>query len=149
MREQRYEKFLRVLTAKTRNNSTKWEYLIDNELLKESLFLEEKHNSAEDIISAVSRHTSTILGTSSLPKQPTYFNEDNSFCFCDANSNTYAVLIKSTDNKISLWIVPSTFRNILKLEEKEYGDLLISLLNAVKKQFPNPDDFIDQYLIGF
>ncbi|WP_313758432.1 hypothetical protein [Tissierella sp.] len=122
--------FIKTLTDKTLKNEISWEYLD----------LEDKHQLAYNLDLA-DEHPFT-------PHEYIYaFNRDESFSFTSDDQNINVVIYCSSDDDYpTLKIVPFTFRNILTVDESVYLSALVELLNAIKKQFPNPYDFMDTFI---
>lgn len=78
------------------------------------------------------------------------FLEDSGFISKQENDNIYLVLFQEKDDNDNVrtffYVVPTTFKNILKLNEKDCPQEITRLLNIVKKQFPNSEDYIDEIL---
>ena len=55
------------------------------------------------------------------------------------------LLVRSNQPAV-LYVVPNTYKKIVKLSPDEYGELITRLLNLVESQFPNAEDFIEEYI---
>lgn len=120
--------FIKSLTEKTLKNQIAWEYLDDD--------------SNEEL--AYNLNLST---TSPSPREYVHnFNTDESFCSFHNEQNISMVLLKDLEDNLHLIIAPFTYKNILTISDIEYVAPLTELLNAVKKQFPNPFDFMENFL---
>lgn len=122
--------FLNSLIQKTTNNEIRWNYLDDefNRDLIDNIGLIE-YNPIDD--------SHYIFD----------FNVDSSFIFSHEDQNIHVLLVTDyEDNFPSLQIVPFTYRQIMTIDDSEYTATLTKLLNAVKRQFPNPHDFMESFI---
>ena len=65
---------------------------------------------------------------------------------CDKVVQTYVVLYVWNNNPAKLYVVPNTYKKVVKLEPDEYGEYITRLLNLVQSQFPSGEAFIDSIL---
>ena len=120
-------KFLDKLISETKSGVFQWEYLDDYENISEQLYY--------------------IDGSTPLDNA---FDLDTSFILLQEQSNTLLLLIQADGGScvnysscVYLSIVPTTYKNPLFLTDEGYGEQLTRLHNAIKHQFPGPEDFID------
>lgn len=121
--ETRYQEFILALIKKTKLEELPWEYLADDP--DQAIEFKEYLND----------------------RWPNNFDTDQSFYFFQDNS--YVVLLVYRDlNRyvIALYVIPSTYRQSMKILGDEYTANLTRLLENVKRCFPNPEDFIDEFL---
>lgn len=127
--DKRYADFIDRITADTKAGVYKWEYL----------------DSRQDIIDKCD------LSYDDFQKTYYRFDADRSFILPREENNTYLLLVEQYDDDIGgrnifLEIIPNTFKTPLFLNAQEYGEQITRLHNAVKRQFPSPEDFIDLVL---
>lgn len=72
------------------------------------------------------------------------FNRENSFY--TKISGTYIVLKSYDNNPVDLYIIPYTFKKVIKMSSSNYGEHITRLFNLVNSQFPDAKDFIDDFL---
>lgn len=120
--------FIKKLTELTIRNELQWEYLENNEDLFVSLDLTDEEFYAGSLI-AVSR-----------------FVTERSFYIYLADKNMYVLALTNPNNSSEVIIAPNTFKNILHLTDKDYPVELTELFNEIRHHFPNPDDFIEDFL---
>lgn len=121
--------FIKSLTERTLKNQISWQYLDS----------EDKHQLAYNL---------ELVYRDPYNDYVSYnFNTDESFSFTSDEQNMNIVLYTSEDdNALNLIIVPFTFKHILKIDGSEYLSALVELLNAIKRQFPNPYDFMENFI---
>ncbi|NLI89770.1 MAG: hypothetical protein GX366_05115 [Epulopiscium sp.] len=126
--------FINSLLHKTLSNKIHWGYLDEESeyQLAYNLDLTELAFNAFDIESS---------------KESPIFDIDNSFYFTSKEQNMNVVLYTDLeDGYLHLIVVPFTYRNKLTIDSPQYISALTQLLNAIKKQFPNPYDFMDEFI---
>jgi hypothetical protein len=121
----------------TQRNNTFIEKLIT--LSKTPEYLEWEYLDQDDILND-KIHTLLIRSSEVLNDLSFFFRKDNSFVvlltFCDTAKKLTNMII----------IIPDTFRNPKALSGNEYQENITRLVNVVKRNFPDPDDFIDSIL---
>lgn len=117
----RYNQFILKLINQTKNKEIEWKYLADDLVLEKDL-----QNSK-----------------AAIPKN---YDTDQSFYFLKGNSYVTILTTIGRYAKTFLLIVPSTFRQIKTIDDDEYTANLTRLLENIKRCFPNPEDFIDEFL---
>ena len=135
-KQDRLQLFLEKLTKKTLSGKMDWKYLADSPSLASSLELTQYNiDTAEE-----------------FDPDCTYYDPDNSFYFEDFSENMTTILyteVTSLDiEEVYLLLVPTTRRDILKIGIS-YRKSLVHLRNSIKKNFPNPEDYIDSFLNDF
>lgn len=133
MAETLYMRFLNRLIAKTKSGEITWQYLDSNKALCQKMGW--KSNEEPDPIGRI------FAG-----EEIAEFNADNSF-YTEV-SDTNIVIYEQKNDPASLYVIPPTFRKILCLNAEEYGEYITRLLNVVQRNFPNPDQFIVDFLRG-
>jgi len=115
--------FLKSLIKKTSSGKLQWEYL--DEEINDDLVIE-----------------LDLKG----PEGPD-FDTDNAFAIRMPDQNVSIVVYRGDfPNAIVMHVVPNTKKNILTIHEAIYIALLTELLNTIKRQFPSPYDFMEQFI---
>lgn len=128
--EQLTMQFIKSLTEKTLKNEILWEYLDS----------EDKHQLAYNLDLVELNPFDPILNEYK-------FNRDESFSFTLDEQNMNIVIYSTLGDDYPVLIVaPFTFRHILTIDDPAYLSALVELLNAIKRQFPNPYDFMDSFI---
>lgn len=130
MVEDRYSDFLKKVFEMTKSQTLTWNYLDKNKELCEGMKWCTTYSGITAILTDIDLHFN--------------FNTDNSF-FCMVD-DTYIVLLVHGTKPADVYIVPNTFKNVVKFTAEYYGDIITRLLNLVRSQFPDAETFIDKFL---
>ena len=72
-------------------------------------------------------------------------HEENSF-YAKINE-TYVVLrVRRANLPADLYVVPYTYKRVVKMAADEYGEYITRLMNLVQNEFPDGKSFIDKLL---
>jgi hypothetical protein len=121
--------FLIKLIEKTKHGEIRWDYL-DNcarNRIPEKLAL---------------YHPKGLLDLGESNGNTPYFDIENSFSYIDGNTT---ILLYTIERKVSLAVVPTTLRNLVLIEDEDYKEALLRLLNIVKSLFPSAESYIDSF----
>jgi len=130
MANDRYANFLEKVFEMTKSGTLTWNYLDKNKTLCEGMKWSKTYSG---------------VGALLLSDDVSFsFNTEKSF-YCRPDG-TYIVLLVHGTQPASLYIVPSTFKNVVCLSAEAYGDMITRLLNLVQTQFPDGEVFIDKFL---
>lgn len=130
MADDRYANFLEKVLELTKSCTLSWKYLDGNKSLCEGM----KWIRTFSGVGAFLISNDVIFD----------FNTEKSF-YCRSD-DTYVVLLVDGTQPANIYIVPSTFKNIVFLSAEIYGDIITRLLNVVQSQFPDGETFIDNFL---
>lgn len=111
-----YAKFIEALLIKTKAGDLEWEYLDHNHRL------------------------CIQMGWTDALRPPEFDVEDS---YCTKLDNYYIVLFSPTGEPINLYVIPYTFRKIVRLDASDYGEYITRLMNEVRRTFPDADSFIE------
>lgn len=132
----RYVEFIDKLCESTENKKFLWSYLDDKP-------------EAMDIF-RISRYKAVIPNPrlhTEIPFRGKYYKADISFC-AQYKENAVLLLNNIKGELCLIVTVSSSLRNAIILDDSIYGTELVRLLAKVKKQFPDPENFIDKILKG-
>lgn len=130
MREPQYETFLLNLIEKSKQQQIRWKYLDSNIDLCRGM-----HLYQEALINKIYSNMDKF-----------YFDVERSYYVEFPKENMFiALIVKTGSAESELHIIPNTFKNVLVLGFSDYGDSLTRLANIIKRQFPNPEDFIASF----
>lgn len=124
--QNKYKDFIEYLIRQTNANKIRWKYLEDN----------------EDLATRMSWNSNNERG---WEISENYFSDERSF-FCEIDGMNIALITPKDGIGPSLYVIPYTFKNIVKLDFDNYGSLLTRLMNMVMARFPNADRFITDIL---
>lgn len=130
MDSERYVSFLKKIIEDTKENKMQWRYLDSNDSLYEGMEWTK---------------TKTEFGLFSQ-KEHVYPDFDTENSFYTSIMDTYIVLLVHSNQPAILYIVPKTYKKVVTLRPDEYGELITRLLNLVESQFPNGENFIEEYI---
>lgn len=131
MAEQTYINFIEEIIERTKAHSISWDYL-DKKI---------------DLYQGMDwTRTKTQIDIFYGTKESEYvdFNVENSFYA--KIDNTYIVLKVRNNNPADLFVIPYTFKKVVKMSADEYGEYITRLMNIVQSQFPDAKDFISNFL---
>ncbi len=131
MADQRYINFIEDLIRRTKEQKLNWRYLDRNSHLYEGMHWVDERPTL---------HIFSSGGDKTVPN----FNVEDSFY--TNIGDTYVVLYVWNNNPAKLYVVPNTYKKVVKLEPDEYGEYITRLLNLVQSQFPSGEAFIDSIL---
>lgn len=126
MRNEKYANFIKDLTKKSKLKIVDWEYYEDD---------------YEDI-AAIYRNPSSQYYSRG-------YNPDETYMYFDDVTGTVIIFFTPLDifmGSHSVIIIPSSGKNIAELEEEDYGSEISILKSVIMSQFPNADDFIDDFI---
>lgn len=123
MADNRYIEFIELLIDQTKANELKWSYLDEN----------------KELVRRMGWYNETVVFSEY------FFNEERSF-FCKIGDMNIVLLTPNNDISSALYVIPYTFRNIVVLDFKNYGEILTRLANIVVARFPNADIFITDFI---
>lgn len=124
----RYTNFLNKVLEMTKSNNLSWNYLDNNKRLCEGMNWSQNYSGLANFLSNANFD----------------FNTEQSF-YCKSG-DTYIVLLVYSTNPADIYVVPSTYKNVVFLSAAIYGDIITRLLNIVRAQFPDGEAFIDKFL---
>jgi len=131
MSEQRYVDFIENIIERTKEKKIAWQYLDTNKKLYEGMHWTTTKTDFSFLVD---------FKEVTLPN----FNQEDSFY---ANvGGTYIVIYVWKDQPASLYVVPETYKKVVRLTPDEYGASITRLLNLVQSQFPSGEGFIDSIL---
>lgn len=136
MVEKRYIEFIEKLIMQTKSRKVEWNYLESNRSL--CYHMNWIVNTGNSLLSTVS------MAFSGNGEDSFKFNEESSF-YSKIQEN-YIVLYVVDSSPAELYVIPPTFKRIVRLMPDEYGDHITRLLNIVLNQFPSGDAFINDFL---
>lgn len=123
--------FIEEAIRRTKEHSISWDYLDKNkEICKGMEWVKPESN----------------LLTLFSPKECERLDFDVDNSFYAKVDNTYIVLRVKWNSLADLFVIPYTFKKVLKLSSEEYGEYVTRLLNLVQSQFPNAEDFINKFI---
>lgn len=131
MAEQKYIDFINKIIEKTKTCNISWNYLDKNEELYQGM----------DWMTTKTKFDA-FLGL----KEKDYINFDPENSFFAKVGSVCLVLLVRHNTPANMYIVPYTYKKVVKLPADEYGEYITRLINLVNSQFPNADDFIDSFL---
>lgn len=128
--QNRYTAVLERIIELTKNSSLSWNYLDSEQELYEGMHWTKSHE------------TFSLTGMKEVLRPG--FDTENSFC--SYVNGTYIVILTQRNQPATVYIVPSTYKKVVKLSAELYGDLITRLLNIVASSFPDAEAFIDELL---
>lgn len=134
MGENNYINFLEKLIKLTKDQQIVWHYLDSNKPLCRNMNWMEGESTFSAITVALSGRNEHL------------FEFDTERSFYSKIDENYIVLYTETSNPAVMFVIPPTFKKIIKFSPDEYGDYITRLLNLVESQFPSADAFIDDFL---
>jgi len=123
--------FIEGIIEKTKDNCISWDYLDKNKDLYTGMNWVNKEPE---------------LFALWIPKQSHYLDFDSDNSFYAQIKKVYIVLKVMHNGLADLYVVPHTFKNVVRLSAEKYGEYIIRLLNLVQSQFPDANDFIDEFI---
>lgn len=126
--DNKYQVFAEEILNMTKERKIQWKYLDSNIELYEEM-------------NWVNTETKMIHFAQIKENLIPNFIENKSF-YAKLN-NTYIVLLVRKDLPPSLYIVPYTYKNAIRMSSDDFGEIITRLLNYVISQFPTADEFID------
>lgn len=127
-----YVEFIEKIIHKTKEHRIRWDYLDKNQ----DLYL------GMDWLKVKSQMDNLF------PQKDKYyydFDEENSF-YAKIN-DTYVVLrVRRANLPADLYVVPYTYKRVVKMAADEYGEHITRLMNLVQNEFPDGKSFIDKLL---
>lgn len=127
-----YLAFIEGLIQKTKAHDIDWRYLDENHSLYEGMHWT---NCKTEF---------SLLGS----KERVYPDFDTEDSFYTRQGDMYIVLYTVYNQPTNLYVVPNTYKKVVRMDAGEYGDLITRLLNLVISQFPNAEDFISKFVSG-
>ena len=134
MAEMQYVRFLDKLIYKRKLDEIGWDYLDSNEYLCQKM---KWYASARG----------ELIPKKLFDSGATYYNPEDSFCA--EIDETTIVIFAQQEELVSFYVIPPTFRKILRLGADEYGDYITRLLNVVQSKFPSSDQFVIDFLTNY
>ncbi len=131
MVDQKYLAFLNKLIRDTKNKKIRWRYLDTNESLYNGM-------------KWTKTFSDFILFSGNTEKVVPDFNKEDSFYVNE--KGTYIVIYVYGNQPAELYVIPDTYKKVVKLMPEEYGEQITRLLNLVQSQFPSAESFIDSFL---
>ena len=127
---EQYGLFLMKILQMTKEEKLIWRYLDDNEELYSGMRWTKSTTSLG------------IFGEreTALPN----FNCEDSF-YTKIGDTSIVILVRG-NQPASLYVVPNTYKKVVRLGSDEYGELITRLRNLVQSHFPSADDFINNLL---
>lgn len=132
MSNSKYISFLEKIIKETKERKLIWKYLDSNTELYQGM----------DWVKTVSKFSSSYF----RPEETEVINFDDENSFFVKKDKTYIVLLSRNNNPATLYVVPYTYKKVLKFPPSEYGEYITRLMNLVQSEFPTANDFIDSYL---
>ncbi len=130
MVEEKYGMFLMKILQMTKEERISWDYLDQNE----SLY------SGMNWI-----RTSTRFGIFG-EKETVSPNFDREDSFYAKIGETSIVILVKNNQPATLYVVPNTYKKVVRFDADEYGELITRLRNLVQSKFPSGEVFIDELL---
>lgn len=131
MANNKYVDFILSITQQTKDKKLNWRYLDTNKELYEGM-------------GWVTTKTEFALFSEGKEVTIPDFNREDSF-FTNI-CGMFIVIYVWRDHPAKMFVVPSTYKKVVKLPPDEYGEYITRLLNLVQSQFPNAESFIDNYV---
>ena len=126
-----YIAFIERIIEMTKSNSLRWDYLDKKIELYQGM----------DWIQTKTRFDG-FFGT----KEVEYPNFDDENSFYAQIDGTYIVLRVCDKKPANLYVVPYTYKKVVKLSADIYGEYITRLMNIVQSKFPSAENFIDAFL---
>lgn len=130
MDNEKYISFLKKVIEDTKEKKMVWHYLDSNASLYEGMNWTKKETEYNFFSTKEKVH-------------PDFDTEDS---FYTSIGNTFIVLFVDNSQPAILYVVPNTYKKVVTLSPDEYGELITRLLNLVESQFPNGENFIEEYI---
>lgn len=127
-----YMDFAEKILEDTKNNELQWRYLDSNEELYEGMNWTKKDWG--------------ISMTSGYESVSPNFDKERSFCA--RIGDTHIVLLTRKSTLTEMYVVPPTYKKVVKFDAETYGEIITRLLNIIHSKFPDAKDFIQKYLDG-
>lgn len=127
---EQYGLFLMKILQMTKEQKLTWRYLDSNEELYTGM------NWTK---------TTTRLGLFS-EKETVLPNFDCEDSFYTEIGDTNIVILVKNNQPATLYVVPSTYKKVVRLDADEYGELITRLRNLVQSYFPSAEAFINNLL---
>lgn len=128
-----YIEFIEKIIHKTKEHRIRWDYLDKNQDLYLGMDWLKVKSQMDNI----------------FPQKDKYyydFDAENSF-FAKID-DTYIVLrVRRTNLPADLYVVPYTYKRVVKMSADEYGEYITRLMNLVQNEFPDGKSFIDKLLV--
>ncbi len=138
MERKRYVAFINSVGTGTEKKEIKWNYL-DEDSEASAIF---SSNTSPSIIPSilVNHNVFSVDGQS--------YKKDECFAAW-IDVNLIAFLKNESGNLKLVLAAGGSLRTSLIFDEKDYGNYLVNLLALIRKQFPNPEDVINQTITRF
>lgn len=122
--------FIEEIIKRTKEHSLSWDYLDKNkDLYKGMDWLKPETN----------------LSTIFSPKESERLDFDSENSFFAKIENMYVVLRVKWSSIADLYVIPYTYKKVVKMPADEYGEHITRLMNLVQSQFPDAEDFINSF----
>ena len=131
MVEQKYIDFIEHLIKQTKEKKLHWQYLDENEKLYQAM----GWTTTKIVYDFFAKGEEKIYAD---------FNKEDSFYV--KRDNVFIVIHVYGNNPADLYVVPNTYKKVVKILSHEYGEYITRLLNIVQSQFPDGEKFIDDLL---
>lgn len=131
--------FIKSLITGTKNRSIVWDYLDTNDSLYTRLELEQDEFDHDNSFFAQYNDSYFVLISTTEP----LYSEDIRF---DPSIGNWGYPEKKG---LKLFIIPSTFREVTVIStfsNEEYNEDILRLRNLIKKDFPNSEDIMAQFI---
>lgn len=131
MSKQNNVEFLNKMIENTKERKITWKYLDENWELYEGM---EWTKSTQDFDAFFHAKEKIVPD----------FDSENSFYA--HIGEMYIVLLVRYKQPANFYVVPKTYKKVVRMSSEEYGEHITRLLNLVHSQFPNASDFIDKFV---
>ena len=131
MSNSKFISFLEKLISETKERKLTWKYLDSNEELYQGMNWVRTETKYSNFLRA---------------EEIECINFDDENSFYAKENNTFIVLLSRNNKPASLYIVPYTYKKVLRFPPSEYGEYITRLMNLVQADFPSANEFIDTFL---
>ena len=133
--EKRYADFIQSVCNGTKSQKINWNYL------------DEDHKAIE-MFKTKGILSLTVDFSNSFAYLGENYNKSN--CFSTWLNDNALIFLRSNTGKMMLVLAAGgTLRSAIHLSDKDYAENLVALLALIRKQFPDPEDVVNQVISQF
>ena len=129
MPETKYTVLLENIIQRTKERQLHWQYLDSDADLYKNMGWETDSYPLGMLVSGGSR--------------PNFDTEES---FYTSDKGYKIVLLVRGNSPARFFVIPSTYKRVLQLNAAEYGEHITRLLNLVRSQFPDAEDYVNRIL---